>query len=62
MFEAETRYIVSNINGVITVNRPFIYFHYSNVETYGDFKFPMRAEVALLSRNIVFKGSDDDSE
>ena len=35
--------------------------HYSAVETYGNFKFPMRAEVALLSRNVVFKGFDGDS-
>jgi len=62
MNEAETRIIASNIDGVITVDKPFEYFHYSNVETYGKFSFPMRAEVALLSRNILFKGSDDDSQ
>lgn len=62
MDEAEERFIVSNSNGVITVNQPFRYFHYSAVETYGGAEFPMRAEVALLSRNVVFKGSDTDSE
>ena len=37
MNEAEEKYIVSNLNGVITVDSPFIYFHYSAVETYGNF-------------------------
>jgi hypothetical protein len=61
MDEAEQRTITAISNGVFTVDRPFKYFHYSNVETYGSFQFPMRAEVALLSRNILYKGADEDS-
>jgi hypothetical protein len=61
MDEAEQRKITAISNGVFTVDRPFKYFHYSNVETYGNFTFPMRAEVALLSRNILYKGADEDS-
>lgn len=37
MDEAEEKYIVSNVNGVITVDSPFEFFHYSAVETYGNF-------------------------
>jgi hypothetical protein len=32
------------------------YRHYSAVEKYGDKDFPMRAEVGLLSRNVVIQG------
>jgi hypothetical protein len=30
------------------------YKHYSAEETYGSYKFPMRAEVGLLTRNIKY--------
>lgn len=48
----------------ITVTTPFKYKHFSATETYGSDNFVMRAEVGLLTRNIVVKGDDDsvDSE
>ena len=61
IFEAEQKVILSIASGVFTVDSPFVYQHYSDVETYGTSKFPMKAEVALLSRNILFKGADIDS-
>ena len=61
MIEAEQKVIKSIANGVFTVDSPFLYKHYSAVETYGTYTFPMKAEVALLSRNILFKGADIDS-
>lgn len=48
----------------ITVTTPFKYKHFSATETFGSDNFVMRAEVGLLTRNIVVKGDDDsvDSE
>ena len=59
--EAEQRKIVSITNGVYSVDPPFKYMHYNAFEKYGATVFPMRTEVALLSRNIVIKGADEDS-
>jgi len=54
----ETRYIksITNSNGksVITFTDPLVYRHYSAVEDYNGEKFPMKCEVGLLTRNIVF--------
>ena len=33
--------------------------HYSALETYGGKDFPMRAEVGLLTRNIVIQGDEN---
>ena len=55
---AEQRIIVSVTEGtIIELNEPLRFRHYSEVETYGEKKFPMKAEVALLSRNILFQGA-----
>ena len=51
---------VSSDNKTLTLNSSLIYRHYGQTETYGSFKVPMQAEVALLSRNILFRGSIDD--
>lgn len=52
--ESERRIIKTITNGlVITFEEALVYKHYSAVEPYGTKKFPMRAEVGLLSRNIV---------
>ena len=43
---------------VITLNQPLLYKHYSGIQNFGtkgDF-IEMRAEVALLTRNVVFRG------
>lgn len=45
----------------ITFDQELQFRHYSAVETYGTKSFPMRAEVGLLSRNIVIQG-DSKSE
>lgn len=53
--ETERRCIdtISADGRIITFKEPLMYRHYSAIETYGDKQFPMRAEVGLLTRNIV---------
>lgn len=61
MEHAETRIIssVSQDMRTITFAAPLKWKHYSAVETYGAYEFPMRAEVGLLTRNVKFQGSAD---
>ena len=44
----------------ITLDSPLTYRHYAVIESYGTFSLPMQAEVALLTRNIVFQGCEED--
>jgi len=65
-FEAEVRIIAgidrSNVdNPIITLNDTLNYNHYAGVETYGSHSLEMRAEVGLLSRNVVFRGDPETS-
>lgn len=39
---------------MIWFDEPLEYMHYSEIEDYGISTFPMKCEVGLLSRNIVF--------
>lgn len=44
-------------NPVFTLDRPLMYNHYAGVENYGvSDVIEMRAEVGLLSRNVIFRG------
>lgn len=63
-YETEERTIasVSADKMTLTVTEPFSFRHYSAVETYGDKKFPMRAEVGLLTRNIRMQGDESSDE
>lgn len=61
--EAEEKVIVAidrtNPNKpVLTLDSPFLYRHFAATETYGGVDIDMRAEVGLLTRNIVFRGDD----
>lgn len=38
-----------------------LYKHYAGVQTFGDEQLEMRAEVGLLSRNVVFRGDEQTS-
>ena len=58
---AEKRTItkVDNTNAdkpIITVDKPFEYKHFAEIQKYGDQTIDMRAEVAMLTRNIVYRG------
>ena len=44
----------------LILDAPLTYQHYSAEEKYDSYTLPMRAEVALLTRNIVFQGSIED--
>jgi hypothetical protein len=48
----------SSDNKTLTVTVPFNFRHFSGIESYGGKDFYMRAEVALLSRNIVMQGDE----
>mmetsp|Transcript_29266 Transcript_29266/g.28404 ORF Transcript_29266/g.28404 Transcript_29266/m.28404 type:complete len:235 (-) Transcript_29266:4317-5021(-) len=63
-FEAEVRTIIaidrSNLdNPVLTLNDTLDYNHYAGVEPYGDDELEMRAEVGLLSRNVIYRGDPE---
>ena len=45
----------------IVIDAPLVYRHYSAIEKYDSNSFPMQCEVGLLTRNILFKGTYDDS-
>lgn len=64
--EAEERTIVSidrtdSDKPIITLDSPLNFKHYAGIETYGTETLEMRAEVALLTRNLVFRGDPDSS-
>lgn len=65
--ETEVRTILSidrtvEYKPVITLDAPLLYKHYSDIEYYGTDDFiEMRAEVGLLTRNVVFRGDPDSS-
>ena len=46
---------------LITIDKPFEYKHFAMTQTYGDDTIDMRAEVALLSRNVVVRGDPTSS-
>lgn len=48
----EVRYITGVSGSVITLNETLNYTHFSAVETYGTTQFPMKCEVALLTRTV----------
>ena len=57
--EAEERIITAISGRTITVDKPFVYGHYAGVERYGASDvLEMRAEVGLLTRNIVMMGDE----
>jgi hypothetical protein len=64
--EGEKRFItaVDNSNPakpVLTLNKPLEYKHFAARETFGSDFIDMRAEVGLLTRNIVFRGDPESS-
>mmetsp|Transcript_22265 Transcript_22265/g.16726 ORF Transcript_22265/g.16726 Transcript_22265/m.16726 type:complete len:204 (-) Transcript_22265:555-1166(-) len=65
-YEAEVRYIVAVDNSnpnqpVLTLNESLAYKHYAGVETYGSDTLEMRAEVGLLTRNVIYRGDPETS-
>jgi len=45
----------------VTLDKRFEHMHYAGSEKYGDDVLEMRAEVCLMSRNIVFRGDPQTS-
>ena len=58
-FEVDERTIVSKNGMKLTLDKPLIYKHYSGKETHGGVTIEMRAEVGLLTRNVVFRGDQE---
>lgn len=52
----------SGSKSIITFDAPLEYKHYSGVETYGGKTLAMRAEVGLITRNVLYQGDEADSE
>ena len=44
---------------IITLNETLNYKHYAGIENYGSDTLEMRAEVGLLTRNVLFRGDPD---
>jgi len=62
--EAEVRTITA-VDGsmtVLTLDSPLNYKHYAGVENYGAETLEMRAEVGLLTRNVVYRGDPETSK
>ena len=48
-------------NPVLTLDSPLDFKHYAAIDIYGTETFEIRAEVGLLTRNIVFRGDPETS-
>jgi len=67
MNQAETFYIKyvdnTNINNpVLTLDSPLLFTHFAKTENYGGVDFDIRAEVGLLTRNVVYRGDPETSK
>jgi hypothetical protein len=65
-FEAEKVTITSvdrtvSSRPVIGISKALLYKHYAGVEYYGSDKLEMRAEVGLITRNVIFRGDPETS-
>lgn len=54
--QAEERTIAAISGSTITLDHPLLHTHYGQTQTYGGKAIDTRAEVALLSKNVVIKG------
>ena len=66
MNQAEKFYITAvdntNINNpVLTLDSQLLYTHFAKTENYGGVDFEIRAEVGLLTRNVVYIGDPETS-
>lgn len=64
--QAETRVItqISNSGKTLSFNEPLTNVHYSNTESYtrwdgAPVTVPIRAEVGVLTRNVIIRGDPD---
>jgi G8 domain len=46
---------------ILTLDTPLLFKHYSGIQTFGTDFIEMRAEVGLLSRNILYRGNPETS-
>jgi hypothetical protein len=61
-YDHEERYIASISGSTITLTEALEHKHISEAPSYGGVEMPMRAEVGLLTRNVVFRGNPADSK
>lgn len=57
----ETRFIVDIVGTTVYLDEPLEFSHLSVTPIYDGVEFPMRAEVGLLTRNVVFRGDEETS-
>jgi hypothetical protein len=55
-YQSEERTITAVSGQTVTLNKPLNFQHYAAVETYGTRQVQIRAEVGLLTRNVVIQG------
>lgn len=65
-YEAEQMTIVSidrtnPSNPVLTLNSPLLFKHFSGIQYFDDDFIEMRAEVGLLTRNVLYRGDPETS-
>lgn len=61
-YDHEERVIASISGSTITLTEALVHKHISEAPSYGGVEIPMRAEVGLLTRNVVFRGNPADSK
>lgn len=54
--ESEQRTITAVSGRILTLDKALKYKHLGVVATYGSYEMPMRGEVGLLTRNLVYRG------
>lgn len=59
--DSEVRTITSFRDGAYHFSEPLKYEHLSVAPTFDGTEIPMRAEVGLLTRNVVFRGDPETS-
>jgi len=59
--QSETRFITEVNGNTITLDQPLEFEHMGEAPTFGEFEIPMKAEVGLLTRNVLFRGDEETS-
>ena len=59
--QSETRFITAVNGNIVTLDKPLEFSHLGEVPTFGGIDIPMKAEVGLLTRNVLFRGDPETS-
>jgi len=59
--ESETRFITKVEGNIVYLDRPLEFTHIGVIPTFGGIEMPMKGEVGLLTRNVLFRGDPETS-